>query len=163
MMFRELVELIGGLKGRGMHVTVETAGTLWLEGLMRGGIDLASVSPKLANSTPWEREGGRFARAHEKQRMNLEVLRGIASGGAGVVREVQWKFVVSSEGDLGEIEGVLKGIGGVRTEDVLLMPEGTEVEVLSERGAWVAEVCKERGYRFCPRLHVYLYGNKRGT
>src|SRR5690242_21600166 len=28
MMFRELPELIAGLKGRGMHVTVETAGTL---------------------------------------------------------------------------------------------------------------------------------------
>src|SRR5438045_3778718 len=64
MMLGEMPEVIGGLKARGMHVTVETAGTLWPADLRGGGIDLASVSPKLANSTPWEREGGRFAVAH---------------------------------------------------------------------------------------------------
>src|SRR4051812_22168162 len=41
MMFKEMVALIVGLKSRGMHVTVETAGTLWLEGIPAGGIDLA--------------------------------------------------------------------------------------------------------------------------
>ncbi|HVT80976.1 MAG TPA: 7-carboxy-7-deazaguanine synthase QueE, partial [Phycisphaerae bacterium] len=74
MMFRETGELIGVLKAAGMHVTVETAGTLWLEGLGAGAIDLASVSPKLANSTPREREGGKFAALHERQRINMEVL-----------------------------------------------------------------------------------------
>jgi 7-carboxy-7-deazaguanine synthase len=163
MMFRQLPELIRGLKERGMHVTVETAGTLWLEGIVEGGIDLASVSPKLANSTPWEREGGRFAQVHERHRLNVEVLRTMARGGGGVVREVQWKFVVSSREDLVEIERVLDSIGSVEKDDVLLMPEGTDVGTLSERSRWVSEICKERGYRFCPRLHVYLYGNTKGT
>ena len=43
------------------------------------------------------------------------------------------------------------------------MPEGTTVEVLRERSGWLAEICKLRGYRYAPRLHVELYGNRRGT
>jgi len=45
----------------------------------------------------------------------------------------------------------------------LLMPEGTTVEVLRTRAVWVGELCKTRGYRYAPRLHVELYGNKLGT
>ena len=31
------------------------------------------------------------------------------------------------------------------------------------RAGWIAAVCKETGFRYCPRLHVALYGNTRGT
>jgi 7-carboxy-7-deazaguanine synthase len=31
------------------------------------------------------------------------------------------------------------------------------------RASWLGEVCKERGYRYAHRLHIELYGNKRGT
>ena len=47
--------------------------------------------------------------------------------------------------------------------DVLLMPEGIDQQTLSDRAVWIADVCKQTGFRFCPRLHVMLYGNKRGT
>ena len=43
------------------------------------------------------------------------------------------------------------------------MPEGTDAATLAERAGWIGEICKARGYRFCPRLHVMMYGNKRGT
>ena len=43
------------------------------------------------------------------------------------------------------------------------MPQGVTHEELRERGVWVAELCKRHGYRYCPRLHVELYGNRRGT
>ena len=46
---------------------------------------------------------------------------------------------------------------------VILMPEATDASVLRERGVWLAGICKERGLRFSPRLHVELYGNRRGT
>ncbi len=46
---------------------------------------------------------------------------------------------------------------------VLLMPEGTNAETIRQRGLWLAEVCKEHGYRFSPRLHVDLWGDKRGV
>jgi 7-carboxy-7-deazaguanine synthase len=34
---------------------------------------------------------------------------------------------------------------------------------LDERGPWLVEVCKEHGFRYCPRIHIELYGNRRGT
>jgi 7-carboxy-7-deazaguanine synthase len=46
---------------------------------------------------------------------------------------------------------------------VILMPEGTAPGVLRQRGLWLAEICKSEGFRFSPRLHVDLYGNRRGV
>jgi 7-carboxy-7-deazaguanine synthase len=43
------------------------------------------------------------------------------------------------------------------------MPEGIDRETLDERSAWISDICKQEGFRFCPRLHVLLYGNRRGT
>lgn len=158
---RGLAELITRLHRLNMHVTLETAGTLWLEDFGEGGVDLASISPKLTNSTPWAREGGRFAKAHETHRLNVEVLRKFTI--SPMIHDVQWKFVLSSPGDLAEIQEVLKQVGGVKPENVVLMPEGVTAEVLTERGLWLAEICKTQGYRFTPRLHVYLWGQKRGV
>jgi len=170
MMLKETSSLVNMLKRADKHVTVETAGTLWLEDLPAGGIDLASVSPKLSNSTPWQREGGRFAQLHEKHRINLDVLKQFACGGGGTVRECQWKFVISGEEDLVEMEALVAQLNEqlpadkrVGPEDVVLMPEGIDAATLTERSRWLAEVCKGRGYRLSPRLHVYLWGNTRGT
>jgi 7-carboxy-7-deazaguanine synthase len=170
LMFKEMVPLIVALKRLGKHITVETAGTLWLEGLPAGAIDLASISPKLRNSTPWAREGGRFAALHDKQRLNIDVLRKFAEDAHGVVTECQWKFVLAAPEDLAEIEEVIGHVNAglpverrIQPEDVLLMPEGTTAEILSERSRWIADLCKQRGYRLSPRLHVYLWGNTKGT
>jgi 7-carboxy-7-deazaguanine synthase len=46
---------------------------------------------------------------------------------------------------------------------VILMPEGTDSARLRERGVWLAEICKAEGFRFSPRLHVDLWGNRRGA
>jgi 7-carboxy-7-deazaguanine synthase len=169
MMFRESAELIALLKQSNKHVTVETAGTLWLEGLPAGGIDLASVSPKLSNSTPRQREGGRFAAAHERQRIDMEVLKKFATGG-GVVKECQWKFVIAREEDVAEMQELLSRLNSqlppasrIQEKDVLLMPEGVDAQMLSQRSLWLADLCKKEGYRLTPRLHVHLWGHTRGT
>ena len=73
------------------------------------------------------------------------------------------KFVVDRPDDLTEIEQLLASIGGVAASSVLLMPEGVTREELAARGAWLAEICKQKGFRFCPRLHIELFGNIRGT
>ena len=76
----------------------------------------------------------------------------------------QLKFVVAHETDLTEIETQLVSLEReIPRAKVLLMPEGTTVEVLRTRAVWLGELCKTRGYRYAPRLHVELYGNKRGT
>jgi 7-carboxy-7-deazaguanine synthase len=154
----QLPALIEMLRNRGEHVTIETAGTVWLDGIQ---IDLASVSPKLSNSTPHQRDGGRFAKAHEEGRLRWDVLRQFANSPA--LKDIQWKFVISQPEDVAEVQSILQEIGNVKPQDVLLMPEGISHEVVTERGRWIAELCKTHGYRFGPRLHISLYGNKAGT
>src|SRR5439155_13237038 len=114
--------------------------------------DLASLSPKLSNSTPWEREGGRFAAAHERQRLNFEVMQQFIDTSP----EFQLKFVVASEADLQEIEEILAKLNGWSPADVLLMPEGTDAATLDSRAGWISDICKRTGFRYCPRLHVEL-------
>lgn len=133
----------------GMHITVETAGTVFTQ----LPCDLMSISPKLRNSTP----EGAFRAQHERLRLQPEILRRLIAA-----YEYQLKFVVANEGDINEIRQLVDHLGAPAGK-VILMPEGTAEDVLQSRGAWVAELCKQHGYRFSPRLHVHLYGNQRGT
>jgi 7-carboxy-7-deazaguanine synthase len=147
-------DLCAGLKERGYHVTVETAGTVFKP----VACDLASLSPKLSNSTPHQREGGRFADRHDRLRLQFDVLR------AFVERyDYQLKFVIDEPGDVGEVSAILERLPGVDRTKVLLMPQGVTREELDRRALWLAEECKVHGFRYCPRLHVELYGNRRGT
>jgi 7-carboxy-7-deazaguanine synthase len=155
MIMPDIEALCAAMKDAGHHVTIETAATVWRP----VKLDLASLSPKLSNSTPWDREGGRFAEAHERQRLNIPVIQQFIDAAP----EFQLKFVVTSESDLAEIDHILSQLEGFSPADVLLMPEGIDRTTLSARAAWVADLCKRRGYRYCPRLHVELYGNTRGT
>ena len=78
--------------------------------------------------------------------------------------DYQLKFVVGSVGDVAEIETMIRDTGcGIPASKVMLMPEGTTVETLRAKAAWLGELCKARGYRYAHRLHIELYGNKRGT
>jgi 7-carboxy-7-deazaguanine synthase len=61
-----------------------------------------------------------------------------------------------------EVHAIVEAIGASKSR-VLLMPEGVDAAVLAERGRWLAEICKREGYRFSPRLHIELWGNRRGT
>ena len=135
-------ELTRRLRDAGFHITIETAGTVYAD----VACDLMSISPKLANSTP----EGPFQAQHERLRRNPEVLEKLMR------YPYQLKFVVAAPDDLEEIRTF-------PAEHVMLMPEGTNPEVLRERSQWLAEICKREGYRFSPRLHVDLWGDKRGV
>lgn len=150
----EVTELTQQLKDNGYHITIETAATVWQDVTC----DLASISPKLANSTPWEKEEGRFAESHEKNRINLETILRFMK-----MPDYQLKFVVDHPDDIGEIDTIISQLGDVDTENVLLMPQGVTPSELAEKGRWLAEICKHRGFRFCPRLQIALYGQTRGT
>ncbi len=132
---------------------METAGTLFKP----LACNLASISPKLSNSTPHEREGGRFALRHERLRLQIPVLRAFLKYG-----DYQLKFVIDRPGDMREVLEILDRLPGVDRTRVLLMPQGITRAELEERGRWLAEVCKEHGFRYCPRLHIELYGHTRG-
>lgn len=153
MIAPQIVALTQALKHAGQHITIETAGTVYAPVCC----DLMSISPKLANSTPWQREDGRWAAQHDRLRFQPDVLRRLIAE-----YSYQLKFVVSAPDDLAEIGEVCRDIGAVR-EHVILMPEGTKPEAVRERGLWLAEICKSEGYRYSPRLHVDLWGDKRGV
>lgn len=149
-------ELAGLLRARGYHLTIETAATV-----PPGGIacDLASLSPKLAHSAPDDRLDEAWRRKHEELRWQPAVVAAWLAAG-----DYQLKFVVGSERDLVEIESMLGETGRtVPPGKVLLMPEGVTVESLRAKAGWLGELCKARGYRYAPRLHIELYGNRRGT
>lgn len=154
MLWPSLVELVDVLRRAGRHVTVETAGTLDVPLVC----DLASISPKLASSTPTSQENGRFALMHEQARWRPEVIGKLMDR-----QPYQLKFVAHQLSDLAEIESMLTQLPPIQPDRILLMPQGTTPSELSSRAPWVANACLQRGWRYAPRLHIDLYGNTRGT
>lgn len=155
MIAPDLPELATALKKQKKHITIETAGTILPNGIP---CDLASLSPKLSNSThPPERDPA-WAKKHEATRLQPEVI-------SEWIRKYpfQLKFVVSSENDLAEIKDLLSRLPPVPLPQILLMPEGIDVKTLATRSPWLVDICKREGFRFCPRLHIELFGHTRGT
>ncbi|MCL4783349.1 MAG: 7-carboxy-7-deazaguanine synthase QueE [Bryobacterales bacterium] len=148
-----IVALTEQLSARRYHITMETAGTVF-EPVQ---CHLMSISPKLSNSTPHHRDEGRWAAQHDRLRIQTEVLKDLCA-----TYPHQLKFVVMNSSDLDEITELLDILKSP-VDSVILMPEGRDSAALRERSLWLAEVCKERGYRFSPRLHVDLWGDRRGV
>jgi len=158
MIFKGLVPLSNELAKRGMHITIETAGTVVLPGV---SCHLLSLSPKLANSTPVDDPrdpDGVWAKRHEQRRLNYESLNMLIAS----TPDRQMKFVVASADDLPEIESVLDRITGFEPHDVMLMPEGVSVPS-NESIQWIIDECVRRGWSYCPRVHIQLFGDTRGT
>jgi 7-carboxy-7-deazaguanine synthase len=167
MLFSPVAELSRALRAAGHHVTIETAGTVWCEGLEA---DLMSISPKLSHSTPWQRAeqlGKRkLATMHEAARLDLGVLARLLASYAW-----QLKFVVRTsaperlESDLVEIEQLVDALGvpDDARERISLMPEG--IDDASLRAGYLAAIdaCRARGFRLGLRLHIYLFGHTPGT
>ncbi|MCK4873723.1 MAG: 7-carboxy-7-deazaguanine synthase QueE [Phycisphaerales bacterium] len=154
MLFPAVAQLTAKLREGGLHVTLETAGTVDRD----IHVDLMSISPKLANSTPWVREDGRHAVEHEAQRMRPDILRALMQRGD----DLQLKFVVQYPSDVQEIERVLDLLPGCQREDVLLMPEGVDGDPSPALRKLIVSACLSHGWRYCDRLHIRLFGNRRG-
>jgi 7-carboxy-7-deazaguanine synthase len=145
----DIIPLTERLRALDLHITIETAGTVF----QPVACDLMSISPKLANSMP----SGQWAAQHNRLRIQMEVLSGLMGR-----YEYQLKFVVAAPGDVEEVRALIEALKADRSR-VILMAEGTDRERLRERAVWLAEICKQEGFRFSPRLHVDLYGNRRGV
>lgn len=172
MMFPQLTELSSRLATElGMHITIETAGTIIPPGGMT--CHLISISPKLANSTPPARDDPRdplgiWSARHEQRRLNLPILQQLLDShepATAPTKDRQLKFVVaqpSLQADLAEIEQLLAQLRGWKPDDVLLMPEGVSPPAQPFAAAVAAE-CIRRRWRYCHRLHLDLFGHTRGT
>ncbi len=155
LLMPELAALGAELRERRFHITIETAATIF----RAVPCDLVSISPKLSNSTPHERDGGRWAMRHNRDRLRPDVIQSLMEQSL----DYQLKFVIDRPEDMAEVRELLDKLSPTDPAKVLLMPQGITVEELAERSAWLAEICKQHGFRYCPRLHIELYGNRRGT
>jgi organic radical activating enzyme len=138
------VPLLRRLGGGSFIIEVETSGTL----PPPAGLDRSiqwNVSLKLAGSG-----------VEEAKRIRPEAIRSFLS------REAWWKFVVADEGDVSEVVRLGERFALPRGR-ILLQPEAVRREELLERSPWVVEACKRHGFRFSPRLHLLLWGAKRGV
>ncbi|MGD0899001.1 MAG: 7-carboxy-7-deazaguanine synthase QueE [Thermoguttaceae bacterium] len=154
MLAADLVPLAAALHRRGLHVTIETAGTRYLP----VECDLMSVSPKLANSTPGPGQEEWWIRQHEHGRQAPDVIRRLAAQ-----YDCQFKFVVDCLDDCREVDAFLARLPEIRRGSVMLMPQGTDPATLAEKAAWLEPYCREHGLAFCPRRHIEWFGPQRGT
>jgi 7-carboxy-7-deazaguanine synthase len=154
MLFAELIPLCQRLRARHWHITIETAGTLYLP----LECDLMSISPKLANSAPPLATPANWHLRHERARHAPEVIRRLVAEYL-----YQFKFVVASPLDCQEAESYLAALPQIARSRAMLMPEGVDAESLARQAAWLEPYCHERGLRFCPRKQIEWFGNVRGT
>ncbi|HZQ27888.1 MAG TPA: 7-carboxy-7-deazaguanine synthase QueE [Acidimicrobiales bacterium] len=135
-----LVELLAALAAPGRRIEVETAGTLAPSPELVALVDQFNVSPKLANSgNPVER------------RWRPGVLGAFSATGKAI-----FKFVVTGPDDLAEV-------ATMDVAPVWIMPEGTDPAVLQRRLAELVEPVLARGWNLTPRLHVAIWGDRRGV
>ena len=124
------------------HVTIETSGIKFIPNL---GCSLMSISPKLSNAEP---------------RIDLD---------AGALQLLidnypfQLKFVVDDPADIDEIKKCLASLKNVPKESIYLMPKAARRDEYIEKSQMTAELCKQTGFNFSPRLQVMLWNNKKGS
>ncbi len=153
MLFAELIPLAAALRDGGWHITIETAGTLYLP----VACDLMSISPKLSNSAPPPEPDPRWADRHARQRHAPEVIRRLLAQ-----YDCQLKFVVDCPADCREVEAYLAEFPEIEPSRVMLMPQGIEAGLLAEKAAWLAPYCAAHGWTFCPRRQIEWFGGQRG-
>jgi 7-carboxy-7-deazaguanine synthase len=145
---KAFLEIIVHIRGRQPEhqFEVETNGTRIPSPAFYSAVNQFNISPKLSN-----------AGMPETLRLNADALKFFANS-----PKAWFKFVVADPADLGEIEALCSS-HALPQERVLLMPEGRTCADLDRHAVWLAEICRDRGFRFCDRLHIRLWGDKRGV
>lgn len=154
MLFAELIPLCATLQASETHVTIETAGTLYLPVTC----DLMSISPKLSNSAPAVNEHPGWHRRHEENRDAPSVIRRLVNEHA-----YQVKFVVENETDVDEVEQYLDKHTEIDRQRVMLMPQARDENEQDQIAAWLVSLCRDKGLRYCPRKQLEWFGLVRGT
>ena len=144
----EFLEMIGRIRhSQPEHqFEVETNGTRIPSPELHAAVDQFNVSPKLSNSG-----------MAESLRLHSAALEFFAAS-----PKTWFKFVVADPADLHEIDTLCAHHSIPRTR-VILMPEGRTCADLDRRAAWLAEICRDQGFRFGDRLHIRLWGDRRGV
>ncbi len=142
----ELSPILEALKADSFFIEVETNASITPLPNLLTIIDQFNASPKLSNSG-----------VLVGSRLRYNSLQALASSG-----KTWFKFVICNQDDLKELEEVITTFGLPRNR-IILMPEGTDPETLTQRSCWIVDICKKKGFRFGPRLQITLFGDKRRT
>ncbi|GAO31410.1 7-carboxy-7-deazaguanine synthase QueE [Geofilum rubicundum] len=166
-----LIELAARLKSElQLHLTIETNGSIF-NAQVAQQIDLFSISPKLANSTPNPAKLAALGlspsgplKFHGERRLNLSALQAYIDVCRSADKAFQLKFVVGQAADEQEITSAyLNRLTGWAVSDIMLMPLGATQEELQQTTPMVLEMAIRNGWRFTPRVHIDLFGSKPGV
>lgn len=145
---KELTLLLKELKEskNSYYIEIETNGTLKPTGSIDALIDQYNVSVKLSNS---------------KVKIEERYVEDAVLFFAGSDKS-NFKFVIDSPDDLNETVE-LQTKYKIDSAKIYLMPQGTNPSQLNEKQQWLVEQCKKYGFNYTDRLHIRIYGNKRGV
>lgn len=159
--------------------TVETNGTMGV--IEDCPIDLYSISPKLSTSVDWECKylNEQQRDDHNNKRINIESIFDIITK-----YSYQLKFVYSGPESVAEINEIIERLNNLANQrydfnkkdigaemywldhpedNIMLMPEGTNNGQIDNISKECVEECIKNGWRFCDRLHIRIWGDKRGV
>lgn len=140
---RELVTLIKELKNQGFWIEIETNGTIKPTDEITELIDQFNCSPKLENS-----------KMVKSKREKPEALKSLSENG-----KTNFKFVVSNENDVQEIEYLIKTYN---MQEVYIMPLGITRDELAMNSENAKALAEKLQVNFTDRLHITLLGGGRG-
>ena len=154
MLSAELIPLTTELRKAGCHITIETAGTLFLP----VHADLMSISPKFKSSAPDAEQFPHWHHRHQRSRHRPEVIRQLISD-----FDYQVKFVIDSAEDCEETQLYLANFPEMDRSRVYLMPQGADGTDLLGVQQWLEPYCQRHQLQYCPRRQIEWFGNIRGT
>jgi 7-carboxy-7-deazaguanine synthase len=142
------------------NITIETNGSIFDDTIKP---NLWSISPKTKNSIidkdkKLNQAELNVSKVLFEKNNTYEHLKKFLSSGI----PCQFKFVVFDEKDLKEIQKISYD-SGIPKPMIYLMPEGRTVSDQQVKSLALVDICKEHGYNFCTRLHIWLWGDKRGV
>lgn len=143
-----LVALIQSLRAfnPAYRFETETNGTLLPSLDFDAAIDQYNVSPKLDNS-------GNTVRLRERP----GAYRFFAASA-----KANFKFVVAERRDLAEVLDLTNRYQ-IAPEKVWLMPMASTRAALARRRRWLVDICKNYNFRYSDRLHIEIWGKKKGV
>jgi len=127
------------------RIEIETNGTIAPSAALAARVALFVVSPKLAHAE------------NDQLALRDEALAAFAANEAAV-----FKFVVRRPDDLEDVRAIVSRFDVPATR-VWIMPEGVTSDVLQGRGRALIGDVIAAGWNYSDRLHIDLFGAKRGV
>ena len=148
----DLAKVVEYLDKKGYDITIETNVTKFVK-LPKN--TFLSISPKLFNSYNQEK-GSKEETMHKlnnkfEENIKLYVL----------YNKYQLKFVYNNKKDVDEIDRLQTRLL-IPNNNIYLMPQGITTEQFKVKQQELFQICIEKGWVYTPRLHIEMFGNKRG-